>query len=76
MRAKNAVNLRVGVGIDTVLQNMDGMTRLLMATPGPKEGAYVGSVSGASQVRSVFWGIDRWKRSSLARRPLMQGYPF
>lgn len=51
MRAKHAVNIMTDVGIDPVLQNVDGLMRLLMVTQGPKEGAYVGSVLGASQVR-------------------------
>lgn len=54
MRAKHALNDMADVGIDPVLQIMDGLVHLPMATPGPTEGAYVGSVIGPSQVRITF----------------------
>ena len=39
MRAKHALNDMADVGIDPVVQIMDGLVHLPMATPGPKEGA-------------------------------------
>lgn len=44
MRADNAVNISADLGVGPVLQKMDGLVHLLMATPGPNEGAEVRSV--------------------------------
>lgn len=53
MRAKNTVNIMADTGIVPVMQRMDGLNRLLMATPGPREGAYLGSRITASQVKEA-----------------------
>lgn len=50
MSANNLASVMADTGIDPMLQHMDGLIHLLMATPGPREGAYLGSCVTARQV--------------------------
>lgn len=53
MRAQNVIDIMSEVGIDPVTQHLDGLIHLLMATPGPKEGAPFGARVDDKQEREA-----------------------
>lgn len=53
MRAHHNVNNMADTGIGPMMQHMGGLIHIFMATPGPREGTYLGSRVIASQVKDA-----------------------
>lgn len=50
---ENTVNIMTDTGMDPIMQHMDGLIHMLMPTPGPIEGSYLGCRVEAIQIREA-----------------------